>query len=57
MGGWFCTCEREGRQRLGCLHLEGWMDDELGDQKDAVLIFSLISINLSIYTIGREGKI
>ena len=54
-GGRSCTCEREGWQRLGCLHLEGWMDDELDDQKDAFFILSLILIYMCLYTI-REGS-
>ena len=54
MGGWLLACERKGRQRLGCLHMVGWLDYESDDQRGTVLILSLVKNNdLPIYY--REG--
>ena len=56
MGGWFLTSEREGRRRLGCLHLEGWLEYELDDQKDYFNCLLEI-IYISLYTIGEGASL
>ena len=40
------------KAKAGSLHLVGWLDDELDDQRDAVFIFLMFVISILLYSIG-----
>ena len=57
MRGWSLLTRVEGRQVAWSLHMVGWMEYELNDQKGAVFIFVLTIFLICLYTKGREWRI